>query len=133
MGLFSLEGETVEDVAVESVYDGDTCTLRFAHGPDHPLFRPGACTTWHCRLAGINCPEVRPPKDAPGREAIVTAAHRARDRLVELLGDGSGWRVRCGPFDKYGRVLVRVLAKAGGESANDTLLREGHAVVFMPS
>ena len=132
MPAFSFEGR-VFDFAVESVYDGDTCTLAFEHrDPADPVFVCGARTAWRCRLAGINAPELRPPLQTPGRAEVVRRAAAARNRLAELLGDGSAWRARCGEFEKYGRVLVALEPRGGGGATlNAVLVAEGFATPYM--
>ena len=107
------------------MYDGDTFTATVVHGEGDAVFREGAATRWTFRLDGIDTPEMHPPLSTPHREQVVARAKAARSRLVELI-DPATCRIECGGFDKYGRVLCRVLL-ADGRAANDILIAESLA------
>ena len=129
MKTFSFEGREYSRFDVESVYDGDTCTLTFYHEDDaDPIFKKGAKVTCKCRLLNINAAEMRPGKHE-NREDIVAMARKARDYLASILADGSGMTVSCGPYDKYGRVLVTI-KREDGLVINDMMISSGHAVVY---
>ena len=100
------------DARVVQVRDGDTVQIE-------AYIWPLQSVTVAVRLRNVDAPELR------GRcEAKKAAARRARDRLAELVGDGSV-RIRRISGDKY---FGRVLAEMGSTKAPDlgaVLLREG--------
>lgn len=123
---FSFEGQRFLAKIVD-VYDGDTVRVTFRYA--------GKLTQYRARMAGYDSPEMRPPKTKPGRDEEVKAAHRAKDALISKLGDRIVY-IGCGPFDKYGRLLVTVYARAGpgltenGENVNQWMIANGHGVPY---
>mmetsp|Transcript_17960 Transcript_17960/g.31757 ORF Transcript_17960/g.31757 Transcript_17960/m.31757 type:complete len:154 (-) Transcript_17960:895-1356(-) len=116
VSTFSLEGKVV-DAKVVSVYDGDTVTIA-------TFCLDGVnCTAFKCRLVGINTPEIR-TRDK--KEKV--AGYAARDALREVL-EGRVVKVRCGPFDKYGRLLATIEAPGVGDVA-EMLVTQGHAMRY---
>jgi endonuclease YncB( thermonuclease family) len=129
---FSLDGSVVWARVVE-VYDGDTFRAVFrlpvAGGP---------IVKMKCRVLGINAPEIKPRLLVVDRETVMYRARQARDRLC-LLVTGSPYSssidndnillvsMRCGPFDKYGRLLVKVTCP-GGDDVASVLLKENLAI-----
>jgi endonuclease YncB( thermonuclease family) len=128
---------------VVNVYDGDTCKI--------VLELNGNLAKFNCRMAGYDTPEMRPPKSQVDRDKEITAAKKARDRLKELVmneereedgeerkGDDSGGKlivVRCGEFDKYGRLLTELFLNEGDiekgvKSVNQMLVDEGHGYEY---
>ena len=94
IGLFSLEGHEYRAKVVD-VYDGDTIKCVF---PIHDtLYR------WNCRLTGVDTPEVR-----TRCKAEKVYGYKVRDYLREKILNKMVY-VRCGDFDKYGRLLVEIL------------------------
>jgi endonuclease YncB( thermonuclease family) len=114
------------------VYDGDTMTLLMP--VDGKMWRFAA------RMYGIDTCEMR-SKEAANRETAIRARHRVvelitgvrlgadagKKEIVKLFADRVHVvRVECLDFDKYGRVLVRVLVP-GSEARrliSDVLLEE---------
>ena len=91
---FSLQGQEHEAKCFY-VYDCDTI---------HVAIRlHGTCTSFRCRIRGIDGPEIR-------SKSVVekTLAYAGRVRVKELV-DKKMVRIRCHHFDKYGRLLVDVL------------------------
>ena len=96
--LFSLEG-MVKMCKVVEVYDGDSCKI--------VLRLDGiGLVKFNCRMNGYDTPEMRPPRDQEGREAEILAAKAAKKRLIDLIMGDKLVCVKCGKFDKYGRLLV---------------------------
>jgi endonuclease YncB( thermonuclease family) len=126
MADFSFAGARFAAKVVD-VYDGDTLRVVFRHG--------GGLVQYRARMAGYDSPEMKPPKAKPGREKEVQAAHRARAALCEKLGDMLVF-ITCGPFDKYGRLLVTVRTRTGpalaedGEDVNAWMVASGHGVPY---
>lgn len=114
---FSLEHELLRCLVL-SVYDADTITVSFVWA--------GRVWKDKCRLVGIDSPEIR-SKNAKEKEAALAA----RDWLrAQILGN-KVW-VRCGGWDKYGRLLGTVYPgdqhdDALGTSINDELVTRGLA------
>lgn len=112
---FSFQGRQFLAKVVD-VYDGDTCRVVFVYG--------GAPVQYCARMAGYDSPEMRPPVADPNREAVKRAAVAARAALLSRVADDLV-TIDCGPFDKYGRVLVTMRDRAG-EDLNAWMVREGH-------
>ena len=93
VSLFTLDGQTSWAKCV-GYYDGDSIHIVM-------LFN-GHFTRFRCRLKGIDTAELR-SKDA----AEKTHAKKARDYLKDRIV-GQIVLVRCGRWDKYGRLLVTV-------------------------
>ena len=125
--LFSLEGRWF-DAKVLDAYDADTLTVA--------LELESGLHAFKVRLAGVDAPEMRPPRSRPGREQEKRAAVRARNTLVGWVTSGERpdperaytrrelrrrffepnravVRLKAGPFDKYGRLLGEVYVGEG--------------------
>jgi len=136
---FTLAGTTIR-ARVLDVYDGDTMTVA--------LPWKGSCYRFKLRLLGINAEEIR----GVDAETKVRAL-QARDRILELVTGGEFKpsakctrkvcrhalahkpylvTVQCNDFDKYGRVLARVLTPGSqAVSVSDILVQEGLAREYM--
>lgn len=125
---FSLEGCSVWARVVD-VYDGDTFRAIFRLPVEG-----GPMVKMKCRVLNINAPEMKPRLTTPDCQNVMQRACQARDRLCELVtGSRSGESIdqdntmivslACGPFDKYGRLLVKVTCPSGDDVAT-VLLRE---------
>lgn len=116
---FSFEGQTFLAVPC-NIYDGDTFSIIFEYR--------GEVIKYRCRCLGYDSPEMKPLKTAPNREKEMEAAKAAKSRFTELLQSTpmKMIRVKCGAFDKYGRILVTVWNGGGEDSVNDIMIREGH-------
>lgn len=110
---FSLEGE-IYFARVVKVYDGDSITVVFKYN--------GVYRKWTCRMSGIDTPELRNSCVGEKQEAI-----KARDFLRALILD-KVVEIRCGDFDKYGRLLVTVYKDE--KCVNDLLIDDGYAVAY---
>lgn len=118
---FTLDGLFLR-CKVVAVYDGDTVTIVF----------PFKGKAWRekCRLVGIDTPEIQTKN-----QDEKAAALRARDWLRgEILGRKL-W-VRCGRWDKFGRLLGTLYRDGNGASPplrpsiNDELIAHGFAVAY---
>lgn len=136
---FTLAGTSIK-ARVLDVYDGDTMTVA--------LPWKGTCYRFKLRILGINTEELR-GTDADVKERAL----RARNRVLELVTCGDlrpdpktsrkACRqalamkpylvsVQCHDFDKYGRVLARVLTPGSqAVSVSDILVQEGLAREYM--
>jgi endonuclease YncB( thermonuclease family) len=143
IGEFSLEGVECPGKIVD-IYDGDTCKVILMHDGKYMKF--------NCRLFGIDTPEMKPSASKPNREDEITAAKKCRNRFIQLgtncncsvdaigtktasmkqlLNDNTKIvKVSCGPFDKYGRLLVKIIDTETNDCVNEVLVKEGFARTY---
>lgn len=114
---FTFDGQWYDAKLVDA-YDGDTVRLVFRCG-GLGLIQVKA------RMAGYDSPEMHPKRGAPNRAAEMEAAKAARAALLARVGPAGLVTVRCGAFDKYGRVLVTAYT-AAGEDINAWMVANGH-------
>jgi endonuclease YncB( thermonuclease family) len=128
---FTLEGQTCLGKVVD-VYDGDTVRLVFKPEPFSTHVQLVA------RMAGYDSPEMKQPTQESEHERARkrALAVAARDRLAGLVLHQI-MSVRCGPFDKYGRVMVTLESpnrqgwqdrqdRRPAPTVNDIMVAEGH-------
>lgn len=139
---FTLAGKRFP-AKVVSCYDGDTFHAVIP-------FREHEFLKFQCRMLGYDSPEMKPLKSAADRDVEKAQALRAKHALLSQLCDGmpamtgtltdkelnaclkSNKKVitlECGEFDKYGRVLVKVI-NTDGSSVNDWMIGAGHGVKY---
>jgi len=116
---FSFDGRNVL-AKIVSYYDGDTVRIKFKF--DDKLIQ------YPTRLTGYDCPEMRPKKSNPHRDAEKLAAKAAKQALINKI-DGKLVIVQCGPFDKYGRILATIFSR-NGENINKWMIREGYGIPY---
>lgn len=121
--LFSLEGNFVQCKVVD-VYDGDTCKVVF------PL--NGEIYRWNVRLTGYDTPEMRPPRSQENRDEEIKAAHAAKIFLIsKVMNENQLVYIKCGEFDKYGRLLGTLYVEETDEvSVNDLMIQHGHGYAY---
>ena len=78
--------------------------------------------SWKCRLSGIDTPELRSKN-----EKVKKFAYKIRNILREKL-IGQIVTVKCGKFDKYGRILVTILHEDC--NINDWLIKNQFAIQY---
>jgi endonuclease YncB( thermonuclease family) len=114
---FSLNGKKCWGRVVD-VYDGDTIKIIL------PIF--GEFFKFSARLYGIDTAEIK-----SDNEEIKKLAKKSKERLIQLISDNSDinenvcvvW-VECLEWDKYGRLLINIYKRPGGESYAKTLIKE---------
>lgn len=116
---FSFAGQEFQAKIVD-YYDGDTVRVVFRHG--------GVLVQYRARMAGYDSPEMRPPLGQPDRLEEIKAAKTARTALAKKVGPSGLVIIRCGKWDKYGRILVT--AHAGGVDLNQWMVDCGHGVSY---
>lgn len=121
--MFSLEDMKFKCKVVD-VYDGDTVKVVFPMN--------GNIYRWSVRLTGYDTPEMRPPKNQPNRDEEKKAAYAARDFLKsKVMNDKQLVYIKCGEFDKYGRLLGTLFIKEDDEkSVNDLMIEMGHGYIY---
>lgn len=138
--LFSLEGLVTYAKLVKN-YDGDTGDIVLVYND----------TLMHvkARFYGYDTCEMKPPLSDPNRESKKARAVAAKQRLWHLCTgtreqDGQHttlMKIKCGKFDKYGRLLVVALPEIYDisnksndelfeESINNIMLTEGHGYKY---
>lgn len=119
--MFSLEGE-MKLCKVVDIYDGDTCKVVFKL--KDKLYR------WNVRMNGYDSPEMRVSKSNPRRDVIKQKAILARDYLSSLVKNQLVY-IKCGEFDKYGRLLGTLyINKNDNVSVNDMMVENGHGYSY---
>jgi endonuclease YncB( thermonuclease family) len=109
--LFSLDG--IETLArVVKTYDGDSIHVIFPFN--------GVIQKFICRVAGVDTPEMR-DKDPGVKKLAVKAKEFVQGAIL-----GKIVHIKCGPHDKYGRILVKVVYDDDKDLAEE-LIREGLA------
>lgn len=94
--IFSFEGQT-HTAKVVSVYDGDTIKIIFPFN--------GQVFKWNCRLSGVDTPELRTRCSIEKKFGYEVRDH-LREKILNKMVE-----VKCGEFDKYGRLLVDIYCK----------------------
>ncbi len=110
---FTLQGLETQAKCTKC-YDADTVHLVIPYGD--------AVYRWTCRLEKIDSAEI---KSSDQEES--TFAKLSRDYLQSLVLDKIVW-VKCGKFDKYGRLLVYLTIN--GLNINQHLLDKGYAYQY---
>jgi len=117
---YNMDGVQCYGVLV-NVYDGDTFKAVVYHNRRFKklTFRP----------IGYDTPEMKPLKSMENREAHIEKAKEARQKFIDLCGGMHSYIfLRCGKYDKYGRVLVHVTNRRySRKTINDLMLESGLA------
>lgn len=126
ISFFSLEGKIFKCRVVD-VYDGDTLTVIFKYKKEW--------NKWKIRMLGYDTPEIRQPRDNPLREEKKFRAVIAKEYLIDLLNQkGKKLYIKCGKFDKYGRLLGELFYSKSditrGKSINKTMINSQYAVPY---
>lgn len=144
VSVFSLKGLVTLAKLVKN-YDGDTGDLM--------LLYKGEVLHMKARFSGYDTCEIKPPLSDPERDMKKKRALQAKKRLWELcVGEDVPeasehtrvFVVRCGDFDKYGRLLVTAFPQsvcveqiqqltdeaAFESSLNNTMILEGHGYAY---
>lgn len=106
---FSLSGY-LSKAYVVSVYDGDTIKINMKFGDKIYL--------WNCRLQGIDTPEIKVKRKGKTKEEIEKLEElkivglNAKTYLSNLILHKYIY-VKCGKFDKYGRLLIVIYTVDG--------------------
>jgi micrococcal nuclease len=113
--IFTLEGSFVQGKIVD-VYDGDTVKIVLNLSINSDYFR------WNCRLSGINTPEIR-TKNTKEKEFGLLVRDKLKERIENKI-----LLIKCGEFDKYGRLLVEIYENNGQLfSINNWLIENNYA------
>ena len=119
--LFSLKGEN-RPCKVVSIYDGDSIKV-VLYINDHDKAN-GKLTRFTVRMENYDSWELR-TKNLNEK----AAAKVARDYLKGLCLNKKGITIKCGNFDKYGRLLA-VLFDSEGRNINQIMIDEKYGYIY---
>ena len=107
-----------------NIYDGDTFSVIFDY--------KGDLIKYKCRCMGYDSAEMKPSLSNPNREHEKELAHKAKDRLEELLNKHPTKliKINCFEFDKYGRLLINIWNMVDIKSINEIMIEEGHGYPY---
>lgn len=134
--FYSLEDQT-KLCKVMSVYDGDSITVATIINKAPTMFK--------CRLEGVDTPELKPRLGIEGRNEHIRKAKLARNRVAQLVTDceiplesdqkkldiSANTKlisVKCGKFDKYGRLLISIPHES--QTVSEILVQEKLANIY---
>lgn len=109
--LYTLEGLVLRAKVVD-VYDGDTCTVIFKLNKRYEKHK--------VRMYGYDSPEMKPSRSDPNRDEIKKKAKYAKKLLEEKILNKIVI-LRCGKWDKYGRLLGSIYINGGCFSKNENV------------
>jgi endonuclease YncB( thermonuclease family) len=87
-------------VKLVSVYDGDTIWVAYYDRRFKKVMKRS------CRMKGYDAPEMKPPKAAPDRQAIIENARKAKEVVENYYCKTVLFDINVTGTDKYGRWLV---------------------------
>jgi endonuclease YncB( thermonuclease family) len=133
---YSMEDQT-KLCRVMSIYDGDSITIATIINEVPTMFK--------CRLEGIDTPEIKPRLGIEDRHEHIQKAKRARNRVAQLVTNcdipldsdqktldiapnSKLIQVKCGKFDKYGRLLISIPHES--QTVSEILVREKLANIY---
>jgi endonuclease YncB( thermonuclease family) len=111
---FGFEGE-IKTSKVVDVYDGDTIKIVFP--VLQKLFK------FNCRITGVDTPEIR-TRNLAEKEFGLKVRDELRKKILNKIV-----RVKCGDFDKYGRLLVEVITDEN-ENIKEWLINSEYAFPY---
>tara|TARA_A100001015_G_scaffold164873_1_gene183306 strand:- start:53 stop:505 length:453 start_codon:yes stop_codon:yes gene_type:complete len=108
-------------VKVLKVYDGDTIwiTIRL----NMKIYKIKT------RLYGIDTPEIKPLKSMPNRDKEISKAKESKKFLEDLVLNKI-IKIKCGNWDKYGRLLITIFINnnlCSEINLNDLMVEKGLA------
>jgi len=114
---FSLDGVECLCKCI-NVYDGDTITviLKPDGFPDFFKFK--------IRLDGIDAPEIRTKNDVEKQNAILVRDFLRSMILNKIIN------IKCGKYDKYGRILATIKLQDSEKTINDILIEKKYAIKY---
>jgi micrococcal nuclease len=114
---YTLDGDVYVCKCV-SVYDGDSITVVFTPNGLDKFYK------YTIRLDGIDTPEMRTTDPNERAQAIIVRDFVRETLLNKLI------TIKCGKFDKYGRLLAVVYIDGFDKSINDLLIEKKYAYCY---
>ena len=112
---FSFENQK-KRAKVVKVYDGDTIKIVFPVNKEFFKFT--------CRLSGIDTPEMK-SHDKNEKKYAEFVQKKLSGRILNQLVT-----VKCGKFDKYGRLLITIYHNNSVKSVNKWLIEKKYALPY---
>jgi micrococcal nuclease len=94
---------------VVDIYDGDTCTIILKNN--------GQFQKYKVRMNGYDSPEMKPLKNIKNRDKIIKNAQAAKLALSNIILNKIV-TIKCGKWDKYGRLLGTIYIKENRNNIN---------------
>jgi endonuclease YncB( thermonuclease family) len=116
--LFSLDKKIVTAKIVR-VYDGDTCFAVFKLGNEFVKFK--------VRMEGYDSPEMKPPMEQANRDKEKKFAQKAKEELERLVLNKIVF-LHCGKWDKYGRLLGKIISN--NIDVNQHMIKNGFGYAY---
>jgi endonuclease YncB( thermonuclease family) len=109
---------------IVDIYDGDTCRAVFEHN--------GEINKWTIRMNGYDSPEIRPSRKLENRDEIKKKAIESKNYLKSIIMNESQLvYLKCGKFDKYGRLLGTILVNEHDTvSVNELMINNGYGYEY---
>lgn len=114
---FTFEGKEYLGKCI-GVYDGDTITIAIKPFTNDKIYK------YSVRLAGIDTPEIR-TKNPREKKRAIEVRDLLREKILNKL-----IIIKCGLFDKYGRLLGHIYNKNKTENINKWLIYNDLAYVY---
>jgi len=123
---FSLKNKIFRCKVVD-IYDGDSCKVVFNYKNEY--------LKWNIRMYGYDSPEIRVSRTATNREYLKQIGKEAKQHLNGLCNTQELLYIKCGGFDKYGRLLGNLYyskenAKNNVNSINNQMILDGHGLPY---
>jgi micrococcal nuclease len=115
--LFTMEDNEYFCKCVD-VYDGDTITVAFKRSNEELIYKH------KIRLLGIDTPEVR-TKNLEEKKKGIEIRDILREKILNKI-----IFIKCGKFDKYGRLLAYVYDEDKKINFNKWLIDQGFAYEY---
>ena len=103
---------------VIKVYDGDSITIAAKPYENYPIYR------FSVRLSGIDTPELR-TRDELEKKYGYEVRDKLRDKILDKVVT-----VKCGDFDKYGRLLIDIYCDNETRSVSNWLIENKYAFAY---
>lgn len=101
-----------------SVYDGDTITVAIKPFKNDKIYK------YSIRLSGIDTPEIR-TKNLNEKKKAIEIRDLLRDKILDKFVI-----IKCGKFDKYGRLLGDIYTEDKSIHLNKWLIDNGYAYKY---
>ena len=121
---FTFDGST-KKCKILKVYDGDTLWLSTV--TFNKIYK------MRIRMDGYDSPEMRPSRSLENRDEIKKKAIESKNFLKSLVANSPEQLVyvKCGGFDKYGRLLGELYVNLEDEkSVNQQMIDNGHGYEY---
>lgn len=116
--FFTFEGKEFFAKCIK-VYDGDTITLAFK-----PFDNVSKIYKYNVRLNGIDTPEIK-SNNADEKKIAIEIRDMLRENILNKMV-----YIKCGTFDKYGRLLGDIFSEDKKIYFNELLVKNHYAYKY---